>query len=203
MSANTATEIDALSAIFSALSDPTRRAMLARLSQGEASVNELAAPFKMSLPAVSKHIKVLEKAGLLTKTINAQQRPCKIDGAQLKQAVDWIDQYKQLWEGRLDRLDAYLVKLHADETSVVAAKSTNIKASKNAKNTIKNIAAQEINTRSNGKNSSKKRAKSEKPPKPPKALKPVKAPPKAITKPQEKPDDNDPNNLQQQIGFDF
>ena len=210
MSANTATEIDALSAVFSALSDPTRRAMLARLSQGEASVNELAAPFKMSLPAVSKHIKVLEKAGLLTKTINAQQRPCKIDGAQLKQAVDWIDQYKQLWEGRLDRLDAYLVKLHADETSAVAAKSTNIKASKNAKNstknTIKNIAAQAINTRSNGKNSSKKQAKSEKPPKPPKppkALKPVKTPPKAITKPQEKPDDNDPNNLQQQIGFDF
>ena len=206
MSANTATEIDALSAIFSALSDPTRRAMLARLSQGEASVNELAAPFKMSLPAVSKHIKVLEKAGLLTKTINAQQRPCKIDGAQLKQAVDWIDQYKQLWEGRFDRLDAYLVKLHADETSVVAAKSTYIKASKNAKNTIKNIAAQAINTGSNGKNSSKKQAKSEKPtkpPKPPKALKPVKTPPKAITKPQEKPDDNDPNNLQQQIGFDF
>ena len=200
MSANTATEIDALSAVFSALSDPTRRAMLVRLSQGEASVNELAAPFKMSLPAVSKHIKVLEKAGLLTKTINAQQRPCKIDGAQLKQAVDWIDQYKQLWEGRLDRLDAYLVKLHADETSVVAAKSTNIKSSKNAKNTIKNIAAQAINTRSNGKNSSKKQAKSEKPPK---ALKPVKAPPKAITKPQEKPDDNDPNNVQQQIGFDF
>jgi DNA-binding transcriptional ArsR family regulator len=97
MSANTASEIDALndtlSAVFSALSDPTRRAMLARLSQGEASVNELAAPFKMSLPAVSKHIKVLEKAGLLTKTINAQQRPCKIDGVQLKQAVVWIDQF--------------------------------------------------------------------------------------------------------------
>ena len=93
MSANTASEIDALSAVFSALSDPTRRAMLARLSQGEASVNELAAPFKMSLPAVSKHIKVLEKAGLLTKTINAQQRPCKIDGVQLKQAVAWIDQF--------------------------------------------------------------------------------------------------------------
>jgi DNA-binding transcriptional ArsR family regulator len=97
MSANSANEIDALndtlSAVFSALSDPTRRAMLARLSRGEASVNELAAPFKMSLPAVSKHIKVLEKAGLLTKTISAQQRPCKIDGVQLKQAVDWIDQF--------------------------------------------------------------------------------------------------------------
>lgn len=84
---------DVLSATFSALSDPTRRAMLTRLSQGEASVNELAAPFKMSLPAVSKHIKVLERAGLLIKTRNAQQRPCKIDGVQLKQAVDWIEKY--------------------------------------------------------------------------------------------------------------
>ena len=81
---------DKLSAVFSALSDPTRRAMLTRLSQGEASVNELAAPFKMSLPAISKHIKVLEKAGLLTKTVNAQQRPCKIDDVQFKQAVEWI-----------------------------------------------------------------------------------------------------------------
>ena len=97
MSAISTSEIDALNdaldATFSALSDPTRRAMLARLSLGEASVNELAAPFKMSLPAVSKHIKVLEKAGLLIKTRNAQLRPCKIDGVQLKHAVDWIDQY--------------------------------------------------------------------------------------------------------------
>ena len=150
MSANSSNEIDALndtlSAVFSALSDPTRRAMLARLSQGEASVNELAAPFKMSLPAVSKHIKVLEKAGLLTKTINAQQRPCKIDGVQLKQAVDWIAQYKQLWEGRLDRLDAYLVELHASESSKVAAKSTKVKAKKILKITTKKIAAQAINT---------------------------------------------------------
>jgi DNA-binding transcriptional ArsR family regulator len=159
MSANTVSEIDALSAVFSALSDPTRRAMLARLSQGEASVNELAAPFKMSLPAVSKHIKVLEKAGLLTKTINAQQRPCKIDGAQLKQAVDWIDQFS-------------------------------------IKNTIKKIATQAINTPANGKNSSKKPAKPEKPPKP---AKPV----KTKLKPQEKTHDHEPNDLQQQIGFDF
>ena len=107
---------DTLSMTFAALSDPTRRAMLARLVQGEASVNELAAPFRMSLPAVSKHIKVLEKAGLLIKTRNAQQRPCKIDGEQLKQAVDWIEQYRQLWEGRLDRLDAYLLELHANES---------------------------------------------------------------------------------------
>ncbi len=134
MSVNTTSEVDTLSAVFSALSDPTRRAMLARLSQGAASVNELAAPFKMSLPAVSKHIKVLEKAGLLTKTINAQQRPCRIDGVQLKQAVDWIDQYKQLWERRLDCLDAYLVELHASES---AAKSTQAKKNNVAKNTTK------------------------------------------------------------------
>ncbi|MEQ1537043.1 MAG: metalloregulator ArsR/SmtB family transcription factor [Burkholderiaceae bacterium] len=200
MSANTASEIDALSAVFSALSDPTRRAMLARLSQGEASVNELAAPFKMSLPAVSKHIKVLEKAGLLTKTINAQQRPCKIDGVQLKQAVDWIDQYKQLWEERLDRLDAYLVKLHASETSEVTAKSTQVKAPKVAKNTTKKIATQAINTLARGEKIPIKQAKPEKSTK---VLKPVKTTPKASVKPQEKTDDNDPNNIQQQIGFDF
>ena len=191
MSADSKLEInainDALSATFAALADPTRRAMLSRLSQGEASVNELAAPFKMSLPAVSKHIKVLEKAGLLTKTINAQQRPCKIDGVQLKQAVDWIDQYKQLWEGRLDRLDAYLVELHASEA---AAKSTKVKSPKAAKNTTKKIAAQAINTPARRKKNLKKQVKTEKPPKNP----------KATVKPQEKTDDND---LQQQIGFDF
>jgi DNA-binding transcriptional ArsR family regulator len=198
MSANAASEIDALSAVFSALSDPTRRAMLARLSQGEASVNELAAPFKMSLPAVSKHIKVLEKAGLLTKTINAQQRPCKIDGLQLKQAVDWIAQYKQLWEGRLDRLDAYLVKLHASETREVAAKSTQVKAPKVVKSTTKKIAAKAINTPARGQKDLKKQVKTKKPPKKPKLA------PKQTIKLQEKTNDNDPaNDLQQQIGFDF
>lgn len=203
MSANSSNEIDALndtlSAVFSALSDPTRRAMLARLSQGEASVNELAAPFKMSLPAVSKHIKVLEKAGLLTKTINAQQRPCKIDGVQLKQAVDWIAQYKQLWEGRLDRLDAYLVELHASESSKVAAKSTKVKAKKILKITTKKIAAQAINTPDRGKKDLKKQVKTEKSPKKPKLS------PKQTVKPQEKTNDNKDINhdLQQQIGFDF
>ena len=108
---------DTLSMTFAALSDPTRRAMLARLVQGEASVNELAVPFSMSLPAISKHIKVLEKAGLLVKTRQAQQRPCRIDGAQLRQAVDWIDQYRQLWEKRLDRLDDTLLELHAREAA--------------------------------------------------------------------------------------
>lgn len=203
MSANSSNEIDALndtlSAVFSALSDPTRRAMLARLSQGEASVNELAAPFKMSLPAVSKHIKVLEKAGLLTKTINAQQRPCKIDGVQLKQAVDWIAQYKQLWEGRLDRLDAYLVELHASESSKVAAKSTKVKAKKILKITTKKIAVQAINTPDRGKKDLKKQVKTEKSPKKPKLS------PKQTVQPQEKTNDNKDINhdLQQQIGFDF
>ncbi|CAH1082977.1 ArsR/SmtB family transcription factor [Candidatus Nitrotoga sp. 1052] len=103
--------LDRLSATFSALADPTRRAMLARLAKGEASVNELAAPFAMSLPAVSKHIKVLEKAGLVTKGRDAQWRPCRIDGEQLKVAMDWIGQYKQFWEERLDRLDTYLLTL--------------------------------------------------------------------------------------------
>ena len=103
--------IDHLSATFAALADPTRRAMLARLAKGEASVNELAAPFAMSLPAVSKHIKVLEKAGLVTKGRDAQWRPCRIDAEQLKVAMDWIGQYKQFWEERLDRLDTYLLTL--------------------------------------------------------------------------------------------
>jgi DNA-binding transcriptional ArsR family regulator len=109
--------IDPLSATFAALADPTRRAMLARLALGEASVNELAAPFAMSLPAISKHIKVLHKAGLISKGRDAQWRPCRINGAQLKEAVDWIDQYKPFWEERLDRLDAYLSTLQATSTN--------------------------------------------------------------------------------------
>lgn len=139
----TTTMPDTLSTTFAALSNPTRRAMLARLSQGEASVNELAAPFKMSLPAVSKHIKVLGRAGLLIKTRNAQQRPCKIDGVRLKQAVDWIDQYKQLWEGRLDRLDTYLLELQASET---AAKSSSEKAEKATKSAKKPKKHYKINS---------------------------------------------------------
>jgi DNA-binding transcriptional ArsR family regulator len=106
---------DALSATFAALADPTRRALLARLAQGEASVMELAAPFAMSLPAVSRHLKVLEKAGLITKARDAQWRPCKLDGAPLKDAQDWIGQYHQFWEQRFDRLDAYLQDLQAKE----------------------------------------------------------------------------------------
>jgi len=101
---------DKLSQTFSALADPTRRAMLARLSQGEASVSDLAKPFlkSMSLPAVSKHLKVLEKAGLVTKSREAQWRPCKLNGQRLKDAADWMEQYRVFWEESFDRLDAYL-----------------------------------------------------------------------------------------------
>lgn len=101
---------DSLSLTFSALADPTRRAMLARLSQGEASVTDLAQPFlkDMSLPAVTKHLKVLEKAGLVTKTREAQWRPCRLNGEGLKPAVDWMEQYRVFWEESFDRLDAYL-----------------------------------------------------------------------------------------------
>jgi DNA-binding transcriptional ArsR family regulator len=101
---------DHLSHTFAALADPTRRAMLARLSKGEASVSDLAKPFRrrMSLPAVTKHVKVLEKAGLITKTRKAQWRPCKINGDGFKDAADWIAEYQAFWEESFDRLGAYL-----------------------------------------------------------------------------------------------
>ena len=102
---------DALSATFSALADPTRRAILARLSRGEATVNELSEPFDMSGPAISKHLKVLEKAGLISRSRTAQWRPCKIEAHALKSLDDWLDQYRQFWEQKLDRLDQYLRKL--------------------------------------------------------------------------------------------
>jgi DNA-binding transcriptional ArsR family regulator len=106
---------DRLSATFAALSDPTRRAILARLALGETSVSKLAAPFEMSLPAVSKHLKVLERAGLITRGRDAQMRPCKIEVNALKEADDWLEEYRRLWEQRLDRLDDYLRTLQADE----------------------------------------------------------------------------------------
>ena len=102
---------DRLSMTFHALADPTRRALLARLADGPASVNELAAPFSMSLPAVSKHLKVLEKAQLVSRGKEAQWRPCKLEAAPLKDADAWIEQYRAMWEARFDRLDAYLQEL--------------------------------------------------------------------------------------------
>ena len=106
---------DRLSTTFAALADPTRRAILARLALGETSVLKLAEPFNMSLPAVSKHLKVLERAGLITRTRDAQMRPCRIEARALKEADDWLEEYRRLWEERLDRLDDYLRVLQAQE----------------------------------------------------------------------------------------
>jgi DNA-binding transcriptional ArsR family regulator len=106
---------DGLSTTFAALADPTRRAILARLSLGEASVNELVEPFSISQPAISKHLKVLERAGLITRGRAAQWRPCKLDGAALKDVADWLEPYRRFWEERLDRLDEHLRMLQAHE----------------------------------------------------------------------------------------
>jgi DNA-binding transcriptional ArsR family regulator len=102
---------DRLSETFSALADPTRRAILARLASGEATVGELAEPFAMSLPAVSKHLKVLEHAGLIRRGREAQWRPCRLDAAPLRDAADWIEAYRRFWEESFDRLGEYLVGL--------------------------------------------------------------------------------------------
>jgi DNA-binding transcriptional ArsR family regulator len=102
---------DRLSATFSALADPTRRAILARLASGETSVTELAKPFEMTLPAVTKHLKVLQRAGLIKQGRRAQWRPCRLEAAPLRDASNWIGQYRRFWEGNLDRLDGYLKEL--------------------------------------------------------------------------------------------
>src|SRR5471032_3035071 len=99
---------DQLSATFGALSDPTRRAILARLALGETTVTELAAPFDISLPAVTKHLKVLEHAGLITRGRHAQWRPCRIDAQPIRDAAGWMEPYRRIWEAKLDRLDGYL-----------------------------------------------------------------------------------------------
>ena len=102
---------DPLSSTLSALADPTRRAILARLSQGEATVSELAAPFDISLPAVSRHLKVLEGAGLISRGREAQWRPCRLEAAPLKEVSGWLDAYRRFWEGSFDKMDAYLATL--------------------------------------------------------------------------------------------
>ena len=102
---------DQLSETFQALADPTRRALMARLTAGEASVQELAKPFKMSLPAISKHLKVLEKSGLIVRRSQAQQRLCKLQTQPIKDAVDWLEHQRKLWEDRLDRLEDYLQEI--------------------------------------------------------------------------------------------
>ena len=108
-------QLDRLDATFAALADPTRRAILARLARGEATVMELAAPFDMTLPAVSKHVKVLERAGLVEKGRRAQWRPCRLRPAPLREISDWIQEYRRHWEEGFDRLDSYLLQLQASE----------------------------------------------------------------------------------------
>lgn len=105
------TSLDPLSSTFAALADPTRRAILGRLSAGEASVTELAAPFRMSLPAVSKHLRVLERSGLISRSRTAQWRPCRLKAERMKEAVDWLEHYRKFWEASLDRLDDYLKEM--------------------------------------------------------------------------------------------
>ena len=104
-----------LSSTFSALADPTRRAILARLATGEASVTELAEPFEMSMPAISKHLKVLERAGLIARGREAQWRPCRLEAGPLKDVADWLDHYRRFWTQNLERLDEYLRELQSKE----------------------------------------------------------------------------------------
>lgn len=117
----TLTAEDRLDATFAALADPTRRAILARLTGGEATVTEIAAPFDMTLPAVSKHLKVLQRAGLITRGREAQWRPCRLQADPLKDVADWVSTYRKHWEERFDRLDQYLQQLQAQDQTGDAA----------------------------------------------------------------------------------
>jgi len=110
---------DTLSNTLAAIADPTRRAILTRLSDGEATVTELAAPFDMSMPAITKHLKVLERAGLVTRSRDAQRRPCRLRPEGLKVAADWIETYREQWEQRLDRMVAYVEQLHREQPQPV------------------------------------------------------------------------------------
>ena len=109
---------DPISSTFAALADPTRRAILARLALGETSVTQLAEPFEMSMPAISKHLKVLERAGLISRGREAQWRPCKLEAEPLKQVAGWLEEYRRFWEQSFDRLDEYLKRLQAEQKLV-------------------------------------------------------------------------------------
>lgn len=104
-------QMDALTATFSALADPTRRAILSRLASGEATVTELAEPFEISLPAISRHLKVLEQAGLISRGRDAQWRPCKLEAAPLEHVSGWVERYRRFWDRSFDRMDAYLAEI--------------------------------------------------------------------------------------------
>ncbi len=114
--------VDYLSNTFAALADPTRRAILARLASGEASVSELAEPFEMSMPAISKHLKVLERAGLIARGREAQWRPCRLEAAPLKEAANWLEEYRRFWEESFDRLDEYLREIKKNNKKRVRKK---------------------------------------------------------------------------------
>lgn len=114
---------DRLSIIFAALADPTRRAILARLAEGEATVTELAEPFSLSLPTISKHLKVLQQAGLISQSRQAQWRPCRLEAAPLRDIAGWVSEYRQFWDESYTRLDAYLTKLQATESSAPAGET--------------------------------------------------------------------------------
>ena len=114
---------DRLSIIFAALADPTRRAILARLAEGEATVTELAEPFSLSLPTISKHLKVLQQAGLISQSRQAQWRPCRLEAAPLRDIAGWVSEYRQFWDESYIRLDAYLTKLQATESSAPAGEA--------------------------------------------------------------------------------
>ncbi|HZQ52157.1 MAG TPA: metalloregulator ArsR/SmtB family transcription factor [Bryobacteraceae bacterium] len=113
---------DRLSSTFAALSDPTRRAILARLADGEASVKELARPFSLSAPSITKHLKVLERAGLISRSREAQWRPCRLEAAPLQDVAEWVERYRRFWEQRMNRLDDYLSKLNPKDTKKHAHK---------------------------------------------------------------------------------
>jgi DNA-binding transcriptional ArsR family regulator len=108
---------DQLSVTFAALADPTRRAILARLSQGEATVTELAKPFDLSLPGISKHLKVLQRSGLITQSRNAQWRPCRLEGTRFKEAAEWVGEYRRFWDESFERLDEVLQEMIKEKTS--------------------------------------------------------------------------------------
>jgi DNA-binding transcriptional ArsR family regulator len=112
---------DRLSGIFSALADPTRRAILARLAEGDATVSELAEPFSVSLPAISRHLKVLEQAGLISRSRSAQWRSSSLEAETLREVIDWVEPYRELWDERLDRLDAHLRQMQNQSTPVAEA----------------------------------------------------------------------------------
>jgi DNA-binding transcriptional ArsR family regulator len=123
---------DQLSSTFSALADPTRRAIIARLASGETSVKELAQPFSMTLPAISKHLKVLEKAGLIERGREAQWRPARIKADRLKDVADWVERYRSMWEERFDRLDAYLRTVQEQEAPTTMPKTKRTRKQRNS-----------------------------------------------------------------------